>query len=79
MRQACLPSKQPFSQECVIGPTLLVYSGSKLGCRVENLKPYTAYAFRVTSYNDQGKTESEWELGITSKSRDYMFSILKSL
>ena len=67
MRRACPPPHQPFTQECVIGDVQLAYSGLNTLGHVDGLSPYTNYAFQVTSFNDYGKNESEWETALTSK------------
>ncbi|XP_076812806.1 usherin-like isoform X3 [Clavelina lepadiformis] len=67
LRHACPSPHQPFPQECALGAALVAYSGKGNLKVVDDLLPYTRYAFRVTSYNEYGSSESEWETAITGR------------
>jgi len=74
VRQSCPLSHQPFPQECALGYDQLDYSGMQQSKVVSNLRPYTTYAFKVTSYNEYGNTGSKWINAVTAKRGNIIFT-----
>ncbi|KAG9484595.1 hypothetical protein GDO78_010137 [Eleutherodactylus coqui] len=54
------PSDRTVGASCTEGASEITYSGMEESCNITDLQPFTTYSLRVTCYNSQGSTSSDW-------------------
>ncbi|XP_068088985.1 usherin isoform X3 [Hyperolius riggenbachi] len=60
LQAICPPSSSMIGRTCTQGPVEVLCSGTEEACDIAYLQPFTTYSMRVTSYNSEGSTSSEW-------------------
>ncbi|XP_075719450.1 usherin [Rhinoderma darwinii] len=68
-QETCPQSDQTVGVSCAEGELEMKYSGEEESCEVLALRPFTTYNLRVTCYNAEGSTSSDWVKSTTLKEK----------